>query len=60
MPERMYWKQEIRKRVVFSEFSMLDFCFFTFGGINLNCKSVSRGLGLSLKAYVPRLSPYGL
>ncbi len=36
MPERMYWKQDIKKRLVFSEFSMLDFSFFTFGGMNLD------------------------
>ena len=38
MPERMYWKQEMRKRTVFSEFSMLDFCFFVLGGMNQGCR----------------------
>lgn len=35
MPDRMYWKHEIRNRVVFSEFSMFVFSALSLGGINL-------------------------
>ncbi len=45
---------------MFSEFSILDFCFFTFGEMNLDYKLVSCDLGLVLEVDVPRLSPYGL
>lgn len=34
-PENMYWKQDIKKRVVFSEFLILDFCVSSCGGTNL-------------------------
>ena len=35
MAESMYWKQEIKKRLVFSEFSTFDFSVSNRGGINL-------------------------
>lgn len=35
IPENMYWKQDIRKRVVFSEFFTLDFWVSSCGGRNL-------------------------
>ncbi len=40
IPEKMYWKHDIRKRVVFSEFSIFDFSVFNRGGMNLR-RSVS-------------------
>ena len=36
MPENMYWKQDIKKRVVFSEFFVLDFWVSSCGGMNLS------------------------
>lgn len=36
MPEKMYWKQETKNNVVFSEFSILDFSWSTCGGWNLS------------------------
>lgn len=35
IPENMYWKQDSKKRVVFSEFLMLDFWVSNCGGMNL-------------------------
>ena len=35
IPEDMYWKQDIKKRVVFSEFLIFDFCVSSCGGMNL-------------------------
>ena len=34
-PERMYWKQEVRKRVVSSELKVLNFLESNTGGIYL-------------------------
>jgi len=35
IPENIYWKQEMRKRTVFCEFSTLDFCLLSLGGMYL-------------------------
>ena len=42
MPERIYWKHEIKNRAVFWEFSMFDFSVFSLGGIYLKTKNISR------------------
>lgn len=35
IPEKIYWKHETKKRVVFSEFSTFDFSVSNWGGMNL-------------------------
>ena len=38
IPENMYWKEDIKKRVVFSEFFTLDFWVSNCGGMNLRIR----------------------
>ena len=38
IPENMYWKQDIKNKVVFSEFFMLDFWVSSRGGMNLRIR----------------------
>ena len=38
IPENIYWKQDIKNRVVFSEFFTLDFWVSSWGGMNLGIR----------------------
>lgn len=58
MPEKMYWKQDTRKRVVFSEFSIFDFSVFSCGGMNLGAISQYAASKRLISVDLPRLSLY--